>query len=98
MAYKPDNLQNLIPRLGTADNLAADDGGYGVGVWSYRAITGDNTLADMQAANFILDGNDKGVKVGDVIIFVEDTVDASWALVDTVSAAGLVVTIIVSNP
>ena len=98
MAYKSDNLQQVFPRLGTGDNLAADDGGYAVGVWSYRAITGDNTLAEMQADDFISDGNDKGVKPGDVIIFVEDTVDASWALVDTVSAAGLVVTIVVSNP
>lgn len=98
MAYKSANLQQVFPRMGTGDNVAADDGGYAVGVWSYRAITADNTLAQMQAASFISDGDDKGMRVGDVVIFVEDTVDASWGLVSAISAAGLVTTIIVSNP
>lgn len=84
--------------MGSGDNLAADDGGYAVGLWSYRAITADNTLGNMQGAGFITDGNDKGMRIGDVVIFVEDTVDASWGLVSAIDAAGLVTTIIVSNP
>lgn len=98
MAYKSANLQLLIPRVGGGDNVAADDGGYGVALWSYRAITGDNTLAQMQAGGFITDGGDKGVKVGDVIIFVENAVDASWGLVTAVAAGGAVTTVVVSNP
>jgi hypothetical protein len=88
----------MIPRLGTGDNLAADDGGYSVALWSYRQITGDGDLATMVADNYITDGNDKGLKVGDIVIFVEDTVDSSWKQVNTVSAAGLVTFITVSNP
>jgi len=84
--------------MGTGDNVAADDGGFAVGLWSYRAETGDNTLAQMQAASFISDGNDKGMRVGDAVLFVQDTVDASWGLVSAITAAGLVTTIIVSNP
>ena len=98
MAYKTANLQAIFPRMGTGDNLAADDGGYAVALWSYRAITGDNTLAQMQAASFITDGNDKGMRVGDAILFVQDATDASWGLVTAISAAGLVTTVIVSNP
>lgn len=98
MAFKSANLQLLIPRMGTADNAAADDGGYGVNVFSYRALTADNTLAQMQAAGFITNGPDYGVKVGDIIIFVEDTVDASWGLVSAIAANGDVTTVVVSNP
>jgi hypothetical protein len=98
VAYKPANLVNIVPRLGTGDNLAADDGGYSVALWSYRQITGDDALATMVADNYITDGNDRGLKVGDLVIFVEDTVDSSWKQVNTVSAAGLVTFITVSNP
>ncbi len=98
MAYKRANLTLLVPRLGTGENAAADDGGYGVALWGYRALTADNTLAQMQAANFITDGDEVGLKVGDIIIFVENGVDASWALVSAIAANGNVTTIIVSNP
>ena len=98
MAYKSANLTCLVPRFGGGDNLAADPGGYTVALWSYRAITGDNTLAQMQANNFITNGGDVGLRVGDLIIMVQDTVDASWMLVSAISAAGLVSTIVVSNP
>jgi hypothetical protein len=98
MAYKPDNLQNCLPRLGTGDNLAADDGGYSVGVWTYRQITADGDLATMVADDYITDGNDKGVKPGDIIAFVETAVDAQWMTVDTVDADGLVAVTSFSNP
>lgn len=98
MAYKSDNLQQIFPRMGTGENAAADDGGYAVALWSYRALTGDNTLANMQAVSFITDGHDKGLRVGDVILFVEDATDSSWGLVSAIDADGLVTTIIVSNP
>ncbi len=97
MAYKSDNLQLLIPRVGEGENPAASPGGYGVAVWSYRAITADNTLANMQGAGFITDADEKGLRVGDIIVFVEDTVDASWALVASITA-GAATTVILSNP
>jgi len=52
----------------------------------------------MTADDFIDDGNDRGVRPGDVIDFVETGVDAERMLVDTVSAAGLVTFISFSNP
>ena len=98
MAYKPANLVCVVPRLGTGDNLVGDDGGRSVGIWSYRGLTAEDDLAAMQTDDFIDDANDTGIKVGDIVIFVEDTVDASFGFVNTVSAAGLVTTLIVSNP
>jgi len=83
--------------MGTADNVVGDDGGYGVAIFAYRAITADNTLADMQTDEFVEDAEDLGVRIGDIIIFVEETVDASWALVVSFTNLGAD-TIIVSNP
>ena len=98
MAYKPASLTCLVPRLGSADNLVGDDGGRGVALWAYRGLTAEDDLAAMQTDDFIDDANDTGIQVGDIVIFVEDTVDASFGFVDTISAAGLVTTLIVSNP
>lgn len=96
MAYSTNNLNVCFPRMGEGENLA--NAGYSSAMWSYRDITAGNTLAQMQAGDFITDGNDKGLRVGDIIVFIEDTVDASWALVSAISAAGLVTTIVLSNP
>ena len=97
MAYNTKNLQVLIPRLGTGDNLEAEDGGYAVAIFSYRALTADDALADMQASGFISDADDRGLKIGDIVVFVEDTVDAAWGVVDAITA-GAADTIILSNP
>jgi hypothetical protein len=98
VAYKSDNLQQIFPRMGSGDNVALDDGGYAVGLWSYRQITADDALATMVADDYITDGNDKGVKPGDIIAFVETAVDAQWMTVDTVDADGLVAVTSFSNP
>ena len=52
----------------------------------------------MVADDYIDDGNDQGVKVGDAILFTETSVDAAWGTVDTVDAAGLVGIVLFSNP
>ena len=93
MAYKSANLTLHSPRLGTGENLAADDGGYASAKFVYRAITADDNLAAMQAVGFISDGDDQGIAVGDCITFIEDTVAAENRLVTVVDAAGLVTTI-----
>ena len=98
MAYKSANLTCLVPRFGGGDNLVGDDGGYTVSLWAYRNGGAGDSLATMQANNYITNGNDVGLRVGDLIIIVQDTVDASWMLVSAISAAGLVSTIVVSNP
>lgn len=97
MAFKSANLQVVVPRMGSGENLAAEDGGYSVAIFTYRAITADNTLAQMQANGFITDAADYGIAVGDVIIMVEDGVDASWMLVSAITA-GAADTVVVSNP
>jgi len=97
MAFKSANLTCLIPRVGEGENLEADDGGYGVAVWSYRSITANDNLAAMQTDEFITDAADYGIRIGDVVIMVEDGVDASWMLVSAFTG-GNADTIVVSNP
>lgn len=97
MAFKSANLTLLIPRVGSGENLEADDGGYGVAVFAYRSITANDNLAAMQTDEFITNAADYGVAIGDVIIMVEDGVDASWMLVSAFTG-GNADTIIVSNP
>ncbi len=93
MAYKSANLQQITPRMGTGDNLNADDGGYAVAIWSYRAILADgDNLAAMRGSGFISDADDKGVRVGDIVIFVEDTTAAGWSVVDAITAGAADVT------
>jgi hypothetical protein len=65
-------------------------------MWTYRDSGGD-VLATMIADNFITDGNDKGLRVGDVIAIIETAVDASWVIVDTIDADGLVAVTLFSN-
>ncbi len=95
MAYDTKNLNLCMPRLGEGEDLA--DAGFSSAMWSYRDVGGDN-LATMTTDNFITDGLDRGVRVGDFISFIETAVDAEWMIVDTVSAAGLVAVTSFSNP
>ena len=95
MAYSANNLNVLIPRVGAGAGGA--NAGFSVAVFAYRDSSGDN-LATMVADNYITDGGDQGVQVGDIIAFVETAVDGEWMIVDTVSAAGLVAVTSFSNP
>lgn len=97
MAFKSANLTLLVPRVGTGDNLEADDGGYGVALWAYRSITGNDDLAAMQVDEFISNAEDYGIRIGDIIIMVEDAVDSSWMQVVSFTSGGAD-TIVVSNP
>lgn len=92
MSYSPNSLNLLIPRVGGGDDLTSESSA----VWSYRE-TGDAILAVMVADDYITDGDEQGVKVGDAILFTETAVDAAWGTVDTVTA-GLVGIILMSNP
>ena len=93
MPYATGNLNVAVPRMGGGDDLTSET----AAIWVYRETGGDN-LAAISADNYITDGDEKGVKPGDIIAFVETTVDANWAIVDTVSAAGLVAVTLFSNP
>lgn len=91
MAYNANNLNLVSPRMGEGENLA--NAGYSSAKFVYRDITAGDNLAAMQAVGFISDGGDQGVRVGDCITFIEDTVAAEDRLVTVVDAAGLVTTI-----
>jgi hypothetical protein len=93
MSYSTNSLNVAVPRVGGGDDLTSES----AAIWVYRE-TGDAVLAVMVADDYITDGNEKGVKVGDVICFIETAVDAAWGTVDTVDAAGLVGIILLSNP
>ena len=94
MAYAANNLNLCAPRVGEGENLA--NAGWSSAMWVYRDSGGDN-LATMSADDYITDGNDQGLRVGDIIAFVETAVDATWAIVDTIDAAGLVAVTLFSN-
>jgi hypothetical protein len=85
MAYDANNLNQCFVRVGSGEGGA--NAGFGVGMWTYRSA---EALATVIADNFITDGGDQGIKVGDAILFIETASGGTWAEVDTVSAAGLV--------
>lgn len=94
MAYAANNLNLCAPRVGEGENLA--NAGYSSAMWVYRDSGGD-TLATMTADDYITDGDDQGLRAGDIVDFVETGVDAERMLVDTITA-GLVTFISFSNP
>jgi hypothetical protein len=87
MAYDAKNLNLTSARMGEGENAA--NAGYSSASWVYRDSGGD-VLATMIADNYITDGDDQGIKVGDMIAFIETGVAAQWHIVDSISAAGLV--------
>ena len=57
--------------------------------WTY--ITDTDAIATVIAAGYITDGDDKGMKVGDVVTCVDTNIPAvDLCVVSVVSAAGLV--------
>jgi hypothetical protein len=95
MAFNSKNLTLLQPRVGSAEGEA--DAGYGTALWAYRDITANDNLAAMQTDGFITSAADYGLQIGDVVIMIEDTVDASWMLVSGLTG-GDADTIVISNP
>ncbi len=86
MAYLTKNLTVMVPRLGTGEDSA--DAGATTGLWSYRSAA-DN-VATIIAAGYISDGNDRGVKVNDTVIVIDDDTSMDLCLVTVVGATGLV--------
>lgn len=87
MAYAANNLNLCAPRMGEGENLA--NAGYSSAQWVYRDITANDALAAMQVNGFISDGDDQGIRQGDVIDFVEDGVAAVRMLVSAVTAGAV---------
>ena len=87
MAYAANNLNLCIARMGECENLA--NAGYSSASWAYRDLTANDNLAAMQVDAFISDGDDQGIRQGDVIDFIEDGVGAVRMLVTLVTAGAV---------
>lgn len=77
MAYVPANLICAVPRLG----------GLGNAIWT---LEGTDVHTDVDANDFISDGSDKGMKVGDFLFYRKTTATIGGTLhtVETVTAGG----------
>lgn len=86
MAYVSKNLTTMIPRLGTGEDVA--DGSASAAMHCYRSDTDARSV--IIGVGHITDGNDKGIKVNDFMIIVDDDTVATLHVVTVVDAAGLV--------
>ncbi len=84
MGYLSKNLIAMIPRLGTGED--SEDAGAATGLWSYRS-SADNVAAII-AAGYIDDGGDKGIKLNDTVIVIDDLASMDLCLVTVVAANG----------
>jgi len=84
MAYVSKNLVTMIPRLGAGEDVA--DASASTALHSYRSST-DNVAAII-AAGYIDDGNDKGIKLNDTVIVIDDLTSMDLCLVTVVAANG----------
>ena len=77
MAYVTANLNVLVPRMGQDGNA----------LW---ILEGTDVHTDVDAAGFITDGDDKGMRVGDILIYrkTSATIGATLHSVETVTAGG----------
>lgn len=80
MAYNTTSLNVHVPRVGGGDDaLQLASASY-----IYRSV---DTAATVIAAGFIDDGGDKGVKVGDLLIVLDQTTPLATTHIVTVVAA-----------
>lgn len=76
MAYTPAGLTLMVPRLG--DNYGA--------IWLYSSIDVD---ADVDAAGYFTDGDDRGLKLHDVVFIIDEATPlVTLAFVSAVTAGG----------
>lgn len=75
MAYVPANLSKIAGGVG------------GPALWY---LTGTDIHTDADAADFISDGSNKGMKVGDILIYRKSsaTIGATLHTVETVTSGG----------
>lgn len=89
MAYDTKSLVTVIPRLGEAEGGA--NAGSSAAVHIYRSA---DAIATVIAAGYIDDGGDKGVRVNDIVLVVDDNVPTVDVCLVTVVAANGDVTMI----
>ena len=86
MAYAPGSLNQQIPRLGSGTDAASLSSAQFVYV-------SDDAVATVIAAGYIDDGDDKGLRVDDVVVVIDSSAAAEtidFCLVTVVDSAGLV--------
>lgn len=78
MAYTPNGLTLMVPRLG--DNYGA--------IWCYSSIDIDGA-AGVTAAGYFTDGDDRGLKLHDVVLIIDETTPlVTLGFVSAVTAGG----------
>ena len=85
MAYDTKSLVTVIPRMGEGEGGA--NAGETAAVHIYRSA---DPRATVIGAGYIDDGVDKGIRVNDILIIVDNAAVATIHLVSVVTAAGLV--------
>ncbi len=75
MAFRSKNLQVVVPRVGSGDDDTGD-AGLSAARYHYVSLTADDNLTAMQVDEFITNGADYGIKVNDIITFIEQGVGA----------------------
>ena len=84
MSYASGSLNSDHSPLGSG----GDAGSLNVRHWTYVSA---DAVATVIAAGYVSDGNDKGLKVNDVVTVIDsNTPTIDYCLVTVVSAAGLV--------
>ena len=89
MAYDTNSLNVCIPRMGEGENLA--NAGFSFAQYAYRSA---DPLATVIAAGYIDDGGDKGLRVNDCVVVVDDNIPTIDLCLVTVVAANGDVTLI----
>ncbi len=84
MGYLTKNLAVMIPRIGTGED--DEDAGATLALYSYRSAA-DN-VATIIAAGYIDDGGDKGLKLNDVVIVIDDEASIDLCMVTVVTSGG----------
>lgn len=80
MAYVTKDLNLVAPAVGQ---------GLGGSVWTYINADADTAVA-MRGADFVSDGEDKGMKVNDIVLTQDDSNVGLVLVVNAISAAGAV--------
>jgi len=84
MAYAPGSLNSDHSPLGGG----GDAGNLNVRHWTYLSA---DAVATVIAAGYVSDGDDKGLKVNDVVTVIDSNVPSiDYCLVTVVDSAGLV--------
>lgn len=86
MVYKSASLNQMTPRMGSAEGAVADNSGLGSAIFIYRSA---DTVVTVIAAGYIDDAFDKGLQVNDTVIIIDDnvpTIDLALVTVVDVSS------------